>query len=87
MSVKDGGPAFPAVIPIEHSDVQGKDYANFTESGMTLRDWFAGHVLTGVFAMCAGEHSSPGMPQEVAEYAYKHADAMLAERKKGGSTT
>ena len=45
---QDGSPAFPAIIPIEHSDVQGKDYPNYAESGMSLRDWFAGMIIFGM---------------------------------------
>lgn len=86
--MKDGGPAFPAVIPVEHSDVQGKDYPNFTESGMSLRDWFAGQYLT-TFATRRATSERPGeeedVPKLIANRCYVIADAMLSEREKGGA--
>lgn len=42
--------------------------------GMTLRDYFAGQALSAI-----GE--SPNSPQAEAAFAYKMADAMLAQRK------
>jgi hypothetical protein len=67
----DGGPAFP------HAH---EDYP--FQHGMSLRDWFAGQAICGII------HSgypldSTGFPP--AKYAYKLADAMLAERIKGGA--
>ena len=54
-----------------------------------LRNWFAGHVAA---ALCSATDSSGTWtgpigadgPQCVAERAYSVADAMLAERQKGG---
>jgi hypothetical protein len=40
--------------------------------GMTLRDYFAGQALAGC--------GVPNRPQEIAEWAYMVADAMLAAR-------
>lgn len=80
MSTKDGGPAFPAVIPIEHSDMQGKDYPNFSESGMTLRDWFAGQMLNGIASTI--DRMTNGLPNIIARDCYVVADAMIEERKK-----
>lgn len=52
------------------------------EAGMTLRDWFAGQVLPALAAFGPKGHA----PQDlVAEAAYTYADAMLAERAKGGA--
>ncbi len=53
--------------------------------GMTLRDWFAGQALAGtmVGSFSAGylsEESAAGIARE----AYLVADAMLAQREKGG---
>lgn len=80
MASNGGGPAFPAVIPIEHSNEQGKDYLNYTEAGMTLRDYFAAK------AMAAYIISNPGDciddPDRVANWAYENADAMLQWRQK-----
>lgn len=44
------------------------------ETGMTLRDWFAGQRLIGI-----SQHYDPGM---AAKAAYQFADAMLTERTK-----
>ena len=44
---------------------------------MTLRDWFAGQVLVGLIAHSGKIYS----PQDIAEYAYKQADAMISVRR------
>lgn len=49
---------------------------------MTLRDWFAGQWLAGIMA-----HPSAGdKAEELAECAYRQADAMLSARKGGGQS-
>ena len=71
----DGGPAFPIRIedPIEKDGV--------IILGMFLRDWFAGMALAGmtssIRACTDGEDYSP---EQMAEYCYECADAMIAER-------
>jgi hypothetical protein len=65
MSKPDGGPAFPSV-PHE-------------TPGMTLRDWFAGMVASGMNANSSMDNMGP---QTLAENAYAQADAMIAEREK-----
>ena len=64
----DGGPAFPH----SSSPMRG----DLTEWGMTLRDWFAGQALAGIWACPTvnGDH------QDLANEAYKTADAMLTAR-------
>ena len=66
---KTGGAAFPHVSP--HLD----------RTGMTLRDYFAGQWICGNFA-CSGfrDRSACNL---AAKMAYRIADAMIAERKKG----
>lgn len=49
--IDTGGPAFPAQ-PFD------RDF----ESGMTLRDWFAGHALTGLLA--SGHFTLPHQEEE-----------------------
>ena len=49
-----------------------------TNGSVNLRDWFAGQALASDWA---GDYS----PMQAAEHAYKYADAMLAERAKGGA--
>ena len=66
----DGGPAFP------NNDQNGCAFA-----GMTLRDWFAGMALPGVINK-GGLFDSDEVPRnEIAEYCYRMADAMLAARE------
>jgi len=61
----NGGPAFPPT----HNP-------NTHESGMTLRDWFAGQALANDWCKRIDEdHLS-----DTAEDAYRLADAMIAER-------
>ncbi len=60
----DGGPAFPTPSGEHYSD------------GMSLRDWFAGMVLS---SMRVGDWTDC---KDGAKYAYNYADAMLAERNK-----
>lgn len=65
--IPTGGPAFP----VECNIVNGfRD-----DSGMTLRDWFAGQVLSNMDFR--GE-----TPSRAADWAYSVADAMLAEKFK-----
>jgi hypothetical protein len=59
--------AFPIVIP---SNCEGY------EDGMTLRDYFAGQVLNGLFA----GNNTGGPIDALAERAYIYADAMLDAR-------
>lgn len=68
---KSGGPAFP-------------DPGNtFGRNGMSLRDWFAGQALA---AICGDDYARHSItPQQCAQWAYQFADAMLAERQKGGA--
>lgn len=63
-----GGPAFPVLI---QNEITG--YIPPETSGMSLRDYFAAHVLT-----TACEDNGP---KEAAELAYLYADAMLEARK------
>ena len=68
----DGGPAFPVpAVPTRHG----------SESGMSLRDWFAGMALQGLLV---GYDSHEFTVAECAELAIQAADAMLAARKEGG---
>ena len=48
-------------------------------SGMALRDWFAGQVLAGSIR---ANHRLEFKPDEDAEWSYRVADAMIAERVK-----
>ncbi len=50
-------------------------------SGMGMRDWFAGRALEGILAN-PDEEAMEAPADEVAQLAYKFADAMLEEREK-----
>ena len=68
----DGGPAFPFHIQHPNGD-------EWKETGMTLRDWFAGKALQGLLIRGAlGTHAIPAVLYAFDAYAL--ADAMLAQR-------
>ncbi len=53
------------------------------EGGMTLRDWFAAHVLVGMDQKLTDDMDYwYREPREIAARCYAIADAMLAERAK-----
>lgn len=64
--MRDGGPAFP-----------GDDGPYTGNSGMTLRDWFAGQALAGMLNSKALAHLRT---ETQANAAYGYADAMIAAR-------
>lgn len=64
----DGGAAFPCGVP----GFEGSP-------GMSLRDWFAGQAVVGLLQSRAVPNATM-----YAKDAYRVADAMLAEREKGG---
>ncbi len=66
----DGGSAFPLLV---------SDYP--LKNGMSLRDYFAGQALAGMF----GDATRSGEFEAYARDAYRAADAMIAERRKGKS--
>lgn len=76
MSKETGGPAFPVSNEANVND----------QMGMTLRDYFAAKALLGYrtfagqwFTQYRGEFADP---EKIAEWSYRDADAMLAERAK-----
>ena len=62
---QDGGPAFPSTAPTQNT-------------GMSLRDWFAGQWLAGYIA---NPHGYFETAEAAAQCAYTVADAMLEARK------
>jgi len=74
--MNDGGPAFP------HTPVDvGAEWA--IQTGMSLRDWFAGMALQGILSYEGQWTESQHRRRDVhVRDAYQYADAMLAERSK-----
>ena len=82
MSKNDGGSAFPIRNVLDDNGL----VIDWAQSGMTLRDWFAGQALIGLMAgwesvkLDSGRES--GKPSDLASFAFQTADAMLTERNK-----
>jgi hypothetical protein len=78
---QDGGPAFP-----QHDlSAYGIGPCEDGNTGMTLRDWFAGQALAGVCANHAwGDNFRPSDAEHNARAAYACADAMLKARAAAG---
>jgi hypothetical protein len=79
--IKDGGPAFPDPGRAQSA----KQREVLTNTGMTLRDFFAAHAVAGVLQMVAtGQHElgivRPTGAAGIAASAYEIADAMIASR-------
>lgn len=70
-----GGPAFPA-MEVRTADTQ--DLVANASQGMTLRDWFAGQAMQGIFSA----NANGATYEHICEAAFKAADALLAERNK-----
>ncbi len=71
-TTNDGGPAFPVTT--------------IGESGMSLRDWFAGQALAGCLAYSFnnpswGDFHNNGTNETLADHCYGIADAMLKARE------
>ena len=64
----DGGAVFPT-----KGTFHGAPYQS---DGMTLRDWFAGQAVSGLYA----DHQFTGSHVEAARCSYALADAMIAKR-------
>lgn len=74
MGTRAGDAAFP---------VSGTGYYS---NGMTIRDYLAGQVVSEVLRAYLADNKaglgSARVPENVSAWAYKLADAMLAEREK-----
>ena len=66
--INDGGPAFPSDNGVKH------------DSGMTLRDWFAGQALAGLYGSEEIQEHEWGN-ETIAHFCYDMADAMLKARE------
>lgn len=72
MEIKDGGPAFP--LDVHPSNV------DLVVSGMSIRDWFAGQAIAGIYAHTTSEERGYLDPEKAVVFAYEVADAMLKQR-------
>jgi len=94
--MNDGGPAFPHVAELSGDFGSGGIVTRqLTGNGMSMRDYFAGQALAGMLARELPANScelvgdpldfdKPSHLRAIADDAYAVADAMLAERAKGG---
>ncbi len=78
MTQHNGGPAYP--VTFEGGD-NNRETPSYHE-GMTLRDYFAGQVLSSIYTgVCPGEIEASYMQHRGAKQIYAIADAMLEARK------
>jgi hypothetical protein len=73
----DGGPAFPHL----RRHVGPNTYEPLAEGGMSLRDWFAGNIIQGMFANPSLLNREGSFQAVNFSTAFQAADAMLAARK------
>ena len=77
-NIKDGGPAFPHET--QGVSTQGNTFKR-TETGMSLRDYFAAAALTGMMTDLASWPSDENdIANMASKAAYHVADAMLKAR-------
>jgi hypothetical protein len=77
---QDGGPAFPS----EQGHIPDGAWNQTYESGMSLRDWFAGMALQGMLAYYnpnRGDFHTNASKDDIAGYAFYIANAMLEARE------
>lgn len=77
--IDDGGQAFPHANP----GYDGNWDRRSQIEGMSLRDWFAGQALAGMFNHAGWVNTIDNDQAEAAKRAYLIADAMIAARKAG----
>jgi hypothetical protein len=78
--INDGGSAFPQPNHIVDHETHGRLEARawMQDSGMTLRDWFAGMAMQGLIS---GDLDQRMNPERVGEFAWEQADQMIKQRK------
>jgi hypothetical protein len=81
----DGGPAFPGGAVVMHADGYARSVPP-RDGGMSLRDWFAGHALSGLLMSHPYMHRDNEFRKArvlgLANQSYQIADAMLVAREK-----
>ena len=76
MTTEAGGPAFPRQLVWDSRDKM-IDHGN---TGMSLRDWFAGQALIATAIIASESHGMSPNPPVLARDAYEIADEMLKLR-------
>ena len=82
--INDGGSAFP--VHANHAVIDGR-VVSVHETGMTLRDWFAGQALAGMGGQWEKieEYLMDSTADRVREFiacaTYRQADKMIAARE------
>lgn len=75
------GPAFPT----KRSERDGGHFYEWTEDGMSMRDYFAAAVMPGVLNLVASYQGSENIvdvdASKAVRIAYKTADEMLKQRQ------
>ena len=74
---KTGGPAFPLPSHTKRWNDVEKCYDQ--DEGMTLRDYFAAHALHSFNVLDIDDERD--LPEQMAVFAYRLADAMLKARE------
>jgi hypothetical protein len=75
-ALNDGGPAFPSIMG--HRNTNDNYCPVDSVPGLSLRDYFAAKAMQGF----AADPNCDATAENMAEAAYRWADAMLAEREK-----
>lgn len=71
----------PSAFPLPSMTLDdGRGYP--AQSGMTLRDWYAGQVLAGMSSIALDDGDMIMGWADMAKAAFNAADAMLAERER-----
>ena len=76
----DGGPAFAHAGAPNPDTQRGPAWASEPQTGMTLRDWFAGQALNAFIISERDPNVTDWDSSFWASHAYRTADAMLAKR-------
>lgn len=74
--INNGGRAFPRPLSTDAHTTACN--LSTDQTGMTLRDWFAGQALTGLIASHPNMHAA-----DYATISYRVADAMIAASEDG----
>ena len=80
--MKDGRPAFPSGPQMTMNAEGTWPMMTSPQSGMSLRQWYAGMALPSVLNAAIGQEREKHQPQVLARVCFEMADAMIAEGEK-----